>query len=431
LRLPSRGCAAACLRANVAVVTLPSILSRQREVLRSSASFRFLFGSTLVSGLGTWIAVVALSLDVFERTHHSGLWVAALLIADFLPAVAIGLLLGPLVDRLSRKRLLVGADVMRVAAFVLLAVAVRPWQIVALAFLAGVASGFARPAAYAGLPNLVSADDLPRANSLLRTADQLTITAGTLLGGVVVAASGPDLAYWLNAASFVFSAGLLLRIPGAVLQLGRVESHGHWRDVAEGVQAVRGSRVLTAVLVSWNLAMIAIALVNVSEVFLAKVSFNAGDFGFGLMWAAAGVGAVIGALFASSVLEHRSMTAVYAVAILLMAFGYVSAAVSPNVWVAVWCILIGGVGNATAIICNSLLVQRAAPDHLRGRVFTLIMGSNFAVLGLGMAVAGVLVNQVGPRWVWGIAGGLAGVSALTGYAMLRRTQLAVPEPAPL
>jgi MFS family permease len=422
---------AACLRANVAVVTLPSFLSRQRDVLRTSDSFRFLFGSTLVSGLGTWIAVVALSLDVFERTHHSGLWVAALLIADFLPAVAIGLLLGPLVDRLSRKRLLVGADVMRVGAFVLLALADRPWQIVALAFVAGAATGFARPAAYAGLPNLVAADDLPRANSLLRTADQLTITAGTLLGGVVVAASGPDLAYWLNAASFVLSAGLLLRIPGAVLQLGRAESRGHWRDVAEGVQAVRGSRVLTAVLVSWNLVMLAIALVNVSEVFLAKISFNAGDFGFGLMWAASGVGAVIGALFASSVLEHRSMTLVYGASISLMAFGYLAAALSPNVWVAVWCILVGGVGNATAIICNSLLVQRGAPDHLRGRVFTLIMGSNFAVLGVGMAVAGVLVNQVGPRWVWGIAASLAGASALTGYAMLRRTRLAVPEPAPL
>ena len=430
MRPPSRVCAA-CLRVNVAVVTLPSFLSRQRDVLRSSDSFRFLFGSTLVSGLGTWIAVIALSLDVFERTDHSGLWVAALLIADFLPAVAIGLLLGPLVDRLSRKRLLVGADVVRVAAFVLLALAVRPWQIVALAFLAGAATGFARPAAYAGLPNVVAAADLPRANSLLRTADQLTITAGTLLGGVVVAVSGPDLAYWLNAASFVLSAGLLLRIPGAVLQLGRAESHGHWRDVAEGVQAVRGSRVLSAVLVSWNLVMLAIALVNVSEVFLAKISFNAGDFGFGLMWAASGVGAVIGALFASSVLEHRSMTVVYGASILLMAFGYLAAALSPNVWVAVWCILVGGVGNATAIICNSLLVQRGAPDHLRGRVFTLIMGSNFAVLGVGMAVAGVLVNQVGPRWVWGIAACLAGGAALTGYGMLRRTRLAVPEPAPL
>jgi MFS family permease len=411
-------------------VALPLILSRQRDLLRASPSFGLLFSSTLVSGLGTWVAVIALSVDVWDRTH-SGVWVSALLIADFLPAVAIGLLLGPLVDRLSRKRLLVGADVVRLTAFVLLAFAARPGQIVGLAFLAGVASGFARPAAYAGLPNLVPIETLPRANSLLRTAEQLTITIGTLLGGIVVAASGPDLAYSLNAASFLLSAALLLRIPAGLLQRGRVESHGHWRDVAEGIQAVRGSRALTAVLVSWNLAMLAIGLVNVSEVVLAKVSFNAGDFGFGLMWAASGVGAVVGALFASSVLERRSMTAVYGVAISLMAFGYVAAAVSPNVWVAVWCILVGGVGNATAIVCNALLVQHGAPDHLRGRVFTLIMGSNFAVLGVGMVVAGVLVNEVGPRWVWGIAGGLAGFSAVTGYGMLRRTRLAVPEPAPL
>ena len=65
----------------------------------------------------------------------------------------------------------------------------------------------------------------------------------------------------------------------------------------------------------------------------------------------------------------------------------------------------------------------------QGRAFTLIMGSNFAVLGIGMVAAGVLVNEVGPRWVWGIAGGLAAAAALTGHAMLRRTQKAVAEPA--
>src|SRR6266542_560043 len=126
------------------------MLSRQRDVLRASPSFRLLFGSTLVSGLGTFMAVVALSVDVWDRTH-SGPWVSALLIADFLPAVAIGLLLGPLVDRLSRKRLLVGADIVRLLVFVLLAFTVTPGQIVALALVAGVATGFARPAAYAGL----------------------------------------------------------------------------------------------------------------------------------------------------------------------------------------------------------------------------------------------------------------------------------------
>jgi MFS family permease len=409
-------------------VWLQVILGRQGAVLRSSRSFRFLFGSTLISGLGTWLAVIALSVDVFDRTH-SGVWVSALLIADFLPAVAIGLALGPLVDRLSRKRLLVSADVVRLAAFILLALAVKPWQIVALAFVAGVASGFARPAVYAGLPNLVDAETLPRANSLLRTAEQLTVTTGTLLGGIVVAAAGPDVAYWLNAASFLVSATLLLQIPGGLLQKGRVASHGHWRDLAEGFDVVRRSRALLAVLLTWNLVQIGIALVNVSEVVLAKVSFRAGDFGFGLMWAASGVGAAIGALFAASVLERRSMTLVYATAIGVMAFGDLAAALSPNVWVAVWCIALGNVGTATAIVCNSLLVQRGAPDHVRGRAFTLIMGSNFAVLGIGMGVAGVLVNAVGARWVWGISAAFTALGAIVGYALLRRTPQPVLEPA--
>ena len=69
---------------------LPLILSRQSEVLRASRGFRLLFGSTLISGLGTWIAVIALVIDVKNRTG-SAVWVSALLIADFLPGVAIGL----------------------------------------------------------------------------------------------------------------------------------------------------------------------------------------------------------------------------------------------------------------------------------------------------------------------------------------------------
>jgi MFS family permease len=352
------------------------------------------------------------------------------LIADFLPAVAIGLLLGPLVDRLSRRRILVGADLVRLTAFVLLTFTVSAGQIVALALLAGVATGFARPAAYAGLPNLVSVEELPRANALLRLAEQLTITVGTLLGGVIVAAAGPDPAYVVNAISFAVSAALLLRIPRALLQQGRVESRGYWQDLGEGFHLVLHSRSLLAVLLSWNLAMITIAFVNVSEVVLAKVSFDAGDFGFGLLFAANGFGAVIGALFASTLLERRGMTLLYGLAIGLMGVANIAAGISPNVWVASLFVVASGIGNATALVCNTLLVQRGAPDYVRGRAFTLIMGTNFAVLGLGMAVAGPLVDALGARWVWGIAGAIAIAAALTGYALLRREPAAVPEPAP-
>jgi MFS family permease len=409
-------------------VRTPLILSRQAEVLRASPSFRLLFGSTLISGLGTWIAVIALVVDVKDRTG-SAVWVSALLIADFLPGVAIGLLLGPLVDRLSRKRLLVGADLVRCAVFVLLALAVSSGQIVALALLAGIASGFARPAAYAGLPNLVSEELLPRANSLLRTADQLTVMVGTVLGGVLVAASGPDLAYWLNATSFAFSAALVVQISASLLQEGRVESSGHWHDVAEGFAAIVRSRPLLTVLVSWSIATVTMAIANVAEVFLATVSFDSGSFGYGLMWTASGLGAVLGALFASSWLERRGMTTVYASAIALMGLGDIAAACSPNVWVAVWGLLLGGVGNAAAIVCNSLLVQRGAPDQIRGRVFTVLIGATSAVLGVGMALTGPLVDAVGPRWAYVIAGGVALVAATTGFVMLRREPAHVPEPA--
>jgi MFS family permease len=409
-------------------VRLPLILSRQAEVLRASPSFRLLFGSTLISGLGTWIAVIALVIDVKDRTG-SAVWVSALLIADFLPGVAIGLLLGPLVDRLSRKRLLVGADIVRCAAFVLLALAVSSGQIVALALVAGIASGFARPAAYAGLPNLVSEDLLPRANSLLRTADQLTVMIGTVVGGVLVAASGPDLAYWLNAASFAVSAALVVQISASLLQEGRVKSSGHWHDVAEGFAAIVRSRPLLTVLVSWSIATVTMAIANVAEVFLATVSFDAGSFGYGLMWTASGLGAVVGALFASSWLERRSMTTVYTSAIALMGLGDIAAGCSPNVWVAVWCVLLGGVGNAAAIVCNSLLVQRGAPDYLRGRVFTVLIGATSAVLGIGMALTGPLVDAVGPRWAYVIAGMVGLVAATAGFVMLRREPARVPEPA--
>src|SRR5205823_5238418 len=126
------------------------------------------FVSTLASGLGTWIAVIALTIDVFDRTH-SAKWVSALLIADFLPAIAVGLLAGPLVDRLPRKLLLIGADLARFGVFVALPFAGSAGVIVGLAAVAGLATGFFRPASYAGLPNLVTDGDLPAANSLLRT----------------------------------------------------------------------------------------------------------------------------------------------------------------------------------------------------------------------------------------------------------------------
>jgi MFS family permease len=395
---------------------------RQSGLLRRASGFRLLFLATFASGLGTWIAVIALTIDVYDRTG-SAKWVSALLVADFLPSVAIGLLLGPLIDRLSRRRIMVLADLARVGIFAALPFAGSATAIVLLAGLAGFATGFFRPASFAGVPNLVDAEDLPAANSLLRAGDYLSWTVGTALGGVIVAVSGPDLAYGINAATFLVSAALILRIAPQRLQAATATSHGHWHDVGEGFSLVFHTRVLLAVFLAWNLVMLANAGVNVSEIVLVKVDLGGGDVGFGLMWAAVGLGLFAGSLYAPRWLERRGMLFVYTSAIGMMAFGAVSAALSPSVWVALPCMAVGGAGNGAAVVYNSLLVQRGAPDHMRGRVFTVVMSTNFALLGLGMVVAGPLTEAVGARWVFGLAAACAAAGAVVGYLLLRSTSL--------
>src|SRR5437773_8048557 len=136
-------------------------------LLGRESSFRRLFLATLGSGAGTWLALVALEIDIWERTHSSA-WIAGLLIADLLPTFVIGLLVGPLVDRLSRRGLMIVSDLVRAGVFVALTFTTNATQIVVLAAVVGIATGFFRPAVYAGLTNLVRAEDLPTENSLLQ-----------------------------------------------------------------------------------------------------------------------------------------------------------------------------------------------------------------------------------------------------------------------
>ncbi len=391
---------------------------RRLGLVSRAPDYRRLFLATLGSGAGTYLAAIALTVDVFDRTG-SGKWVSALLIADFLPIILIGLLLGPLVDRVSRRGLLISSDLARAAIFVVLPFAGSPTAIVVLAFLSGVATGFFRPAVYAGMPNLVDDEDLPTANSLLQAAENLTWMIGPVVGGILIAAQGPKLAYWVNAVTFVLSAALLARIPAGRMQAGHVESAGHWNDLRAGFRLVLGSPALRTVLIVWNVVLLGNAAVNVAEVVLAKVSLGAGNVGFGLLVGASGLGLTIGSFGAAALLERISVRVAYGLAIGVMAAGFGLAAGAPVLAVAVAGVVVGGIGNGTAIVCNSLLVQRGAPDELRGRAFTVIMSSNYAVLGLGMAAAGPLVDLYGARWLWGGAA-LAFLGAATTALVLAR-----------
>jgi MFS family permease len=269
------------------------------------------------------------------------------------------------------------------------------------------------------VPNLVGDRDLPQANGLLQSADNITWALGSLAGGALVAATSSDVAYSLNAVTFLLSAVLIIRIPER-FEEERVPSRGGLRDLSEGLTLAARSPALLTVLVAWSIVMLGNAGINVAEVFLAKHVFNAGDFGFGLLLAAGGFGLVTGSLFGGGWIDRRGMRLPYVAAIALMAVGYGLAALSPNVWVAAPAVVLAGLGNGVAVICNALLVQRGAPDRLRGRAFAVVMSCGYAVLGLGMVAAGPLTNALGARTVWAISAGLFAVAAVVGLVLVRR-----------
>jgi MFS family permease len=403
---------------------VPSSLRRQLALLRSAGSFRLLFAATLGSGLGTWMATIALTADLTARTN-SPWWVSGLFIVTFLPSVVVGLVAGPLVDRLSRKRLIVNADLARMAVFVALVFVDSAPALVVLAAVAGVANSFFRPAVLAGVPNLVAEEDLAHGTSLLQATDWTAAALGPVVGGAIVSVWSADVVYWINAATFLFSALLILRIPARLLQSERAITRGHWRDLADGLAAFRASPALLTALLAFGLAMVAAGLNNVAEIFLAERALHRGAFGYGLLWTATGIGLVAGSLLSGSLLDRREVRNIYPLVFLPWAVGLFAAGVAPSIWFAAAAMVVAGVGNGLTFPMTVVIVQRNTSDQLRGRAFTMIISVHNAVLGLAMVAAGALVANVGPRWTYVLAAGALLLGAATAFALLRTT----PAPA--
>jgi MFS family permease len=393
-------------------------LRRQLGLLRRAGSFRLLFAATLGSGIGTWMATIALTADVKDRTN-SPWWVSALFIVTFLPSVIVGLAAGPLIDRLSRKRLVVASDLVRLGVFAALPFVHTALAIIVLAAVAGIANSFFRPAVLAGVPNLVDENDLANATSLLQATDWAAATLGPVLGGALTGLSGPDVVYWINAATFAFSALLLLRIPSRLLQSEQAITRGHWRDLVEGLSTFKRSAAMFTALFAFGFAMLAAGLINVSEIFLAERALHRGAFGYGLLWTATGLGLVIGSLTSGWLVDRREVTAVFPLSFLPWAAGILGAALAPNIWVASIAMVVAGFGNGLAFPMTVLIVQRYTEDRLRGRAFTVIISAHNALLGVAMVASGALTDLAGARWTYGLASALLASGAVTALVLTR------------
>ena len=381
------------------------------------------FGRLWLAQIGSAMGDFIYSLAIAVTVVDGGLGVsllASILIAQAAPAALCGLLGAPLVDLTSRKRLMIVADLCRALAVgsLLLADSPSSLHILGVAACLGTFGALFQPALYASLPNLVSPRLLLTANATLSATFHLAVLVGPLLGALIATQTDVEVAFGVNAATFVLSALLLtgIRMP----QAGpAASSAGGIGALLDGLRHVAASALVRGVAITSGLAMFAASMRSPLE-----PSFILDDLGgtvgaVGSAVAAWGVGMLFGSC-AVPALERR-WGAMRLMAAGLAAMGVATAVASEagdtTLLYIVW--MLGGWGNALLTVAYETLLQQRTPDALRGRVMAANEAVLDATLVAGLAIAGVGAAALGTRGVMVVSGVLLLVSALLAPLLLR------------
>ncbi|MGZ4431536.1 MAG: MFS transporter [Gaiellales bacterium] len=381
--------------------------------------FRRFWLATAVSVLGTWAAAVALSLRMFDVTHSAG-WVAALLFAEFVPTVAIGLLFSDRLNRVPIRRALVASDVANALVFTVLALVHEPAAVVALAAVAGIATGVFRPLSIAAVPVLARDEDLEAANGALGSADYAMTFSGYALGGIAVAAVGAEVALLANAATFLASAALIagcvaLGTRPAPRQPGFAPRPG--QQMRRSIAAIARSPALRQIAVVWSVVFVLIGAANATEVPLLRGIYKAGPGVVGLLLGLTSLGLVAGSLVAG---RRRLGPAAFTLSIAGMGGSWLLAGVAPAVGLAAIGLTSLGVFNGVALVLNRSSVARATAPEERPGLIAFLISIGVSAQATGTVLGGAVASIGSPRWVY-VGAGLVGVFVAAPLAALLRT----------
>jgi MFS family permease len=373
------------------------------------SNIRRLAVGRLISVTGGAAAYTALNFTIWDRTHSP--WMQALsLLLTFGVAGILGPLGGALGDRYDRRTVMIWSEALAAAFFAAMAFVGTPIWLILLAFGSAIAELPFFSSSRAAIPNLAeSEEDIAWANSLLTIGVHAGIAVGPVIGGVLLGAVGASWVFALNAISFVVSLAITLTVRGRFHEEAvSAEEHEEHRGLSAGVRFLAREPVLRRITLAWLVFVIGMGMGMVADAPLAE-SFEAGEFGFGLLIACWGTGSVLGATLG------RKMTArtepvwlvLGAAGVTVAAFGVGFAPAFPLVLAA---LLAMGTSDGLTMVADQGIMQRRTPDVVRSRT----MAAFDAVISFGLAVAYVLagpvLSAVGPRTVYRI-GGLSALGA--------------------
>jgi MFS family permease len=400
--------------------------STNSSLLKNGRFLRLWIGQG-TSFLGDAVSMVALVILVVQITGSASA-VGGALVARLLPTLASPLA-GVLADRLDRRLVLVASDLARAVLVLGLVFAGDLATIYVLVFLMGLARTLFNPTIRAAFPSVVGGGDLTRANALIGGTFSVSETAGPVLGGLLVATVGVDAAFVLDSATYLISAASL-----SLISLPRPqreeEGAGFGEDLRSGLSYLAGARVPLAIVLGAFLTVLTINTTIPAEVFLAKVTFDAGNTGYGILVGLYGGGMVLGSALMAALGDRIRLLPLYFLGLFATALALVGAGLSPSFVVALGALMVAGVANGTENVTTDTILQKRVPDAFLGRVFSV----RFVGFSIGevfaYGVGGAVLDASGARTTYLLAGAATAAAGLVIILFLAVTSGSQPPDTP-
>jgi MFS family permease len=397
-------------------------------MLRTNRDIRSLFAAQVVSYMGDWFAYVAF-VGLVQELTDAPILVTLVYVAQALPAFLVSPIAGTVADRFDRRTVIRAVSLVQaVAAAGLLMVgsAGSLWFGFACLCLISALGSFVGPAAQAGLPNLArTPDELTKAALLFGSLWGAMLAIGAALGGLVASGFGRDVAFGVNAVSFVVAALLVTlirrpmqsaRAPGAAPQ----QRMRPIADMAEAFSYARRDSVLLSLLASKATFAMGAGIVGLLAV-LATDELGGGDAATGVLIAARGVGVALGPLVAARLVGPSLDRVLLLCGSAGLVFGvcYLGLSVAPVLAVAAVLAFAAHLGGGAQWTLSTYGLQRRAPDHIRGRILAGDFGIVTLIITLSNLAAGALAGIVGARVAIAVFAVLA-ILASAAYVVLTR-----------
>lgn len=373
------------------------------------ANFRRLWIGQTTSSLGDGMTGVALAFAVLA-VSGSAADLGIVLAAFMIPRVVFLLVGGVWADRLPRRGIMIGADLVRAAAQGALAIAIfsggaELWVFVVASVASGAASAFFQPASTGLIPETVSPERLQQGNAMLNLSQSVAFMAGPVVSGIVVAAIGAGWVFTFDAVSFVISAAFLgrLRLPAA----RPLPRSTFLRDLADGWREVASRRWLVVSLAAFAFGNLAFAAFFVLAPVLVQREYG-GAADWGLLMGSFGLGGLVGGALALRWQPARPLIASFAV-LLAAPAALVLLGATPPLVVLTAGVVVLATGTALTNTLWHTTVQQQVPAESLSRVSSYDWMVSLLIFPLGSALAGPMADAFGVRFTLLLFAALSGV----------------------